>query len=132
MILIIALEKDVNGEPMIGGIYSNNAGEIKCFARSFVLPPEPVGVITSLCDFREAASGVKVYSVSAWETMNWRLHDQSLCEHLVDLALKAAVDEGFVTDLDVPRSASSLNITITTATWSLPNEDHRLRPYERL
>ena len=49
------------------------------------LPPEPVEVITSLRDFREAASGVEVYSVSAAETLNWRLHDQTLREHLADL-----------------------------------------------
>ena len=86
---------------MIGGIYSNNDGEVKCFATSFALPPEPIGVITSLRDFREAASGAEVYSVSAAESMNWRLHDQTLREHLADLALQAAIDEGFVTDPDV-------------------------------
>ena len=64
-------------------------------------PPEPVDITTSLRDFREMASGVEVYSVSAAETLDWCLCDKTLREHLADLALKAAIDEGFVTDPDV-------------------------------
>jgi hypothetical protein len=60
-----------------------------------------VDIVTSLRDFREMASGVKVYSVSAAQTLDWCLCDKTLRDHLADLALQAAIDEGFVTDPDV-------------------------------
>jgi hypothetical protein len=40
------------------------------------------------------AYGVAVYSVPVIDVMAWRLHDQSVQEHLVDLAIWAATDQG--------------------------------------
>ena len=45
MILIIALEKDISGDPMIAGIYGNNDGEVKCYAFdiAYGVPPGTSG-----------------------------------------------------------------------------------------
>ena len=60
--------------------------------------PERVEVLCENRAFREAISGVCVYSVLVTDTMGWVLRDESIKAHIIALARNAAREMGVYQD----------------------------------
>jgi len=100
MPLIIQFKLDEYGVSVLDQvIYGPDGFEGQVYVRKHPdSPPERVEVLVENRAFREAISGVRVYSVPVSETLGWELRDESMEAHLIALGRNAAREMGVYQD----------------------------------
>ena len=100
MPLIIQFKLDDYGVPVLDQVIHGPGGfEGQVYVRRHPdAPPERVEVLVENRAFREAISGVCVYSVPVSETLGWMLRDESLEAHIIALGRNAARELGVYQD----------------------------------
>ena len=99
MPLIIQFKLDDYGVPVLDQVVHGPGGfEGQVYVREEGLIPERVEVLAENRAFREAISGVCVYSVPVSETLGWMLQDESMEAHLIALGRDAARELGVYQD----------------------------------
>jgi hypothetical protein len=98
MPLIIQFKLDEYGVSVLDQVIHGPgqfAGEV--YVRKDAMP-ERVDVLCENRAFREAISGVRVYSVPVSETLGWVLRDESIEAHIIALGRNAARELGVYQD----------------------------------
>jgi hypothetical protein len=122
MILVVSLRTTAQGQPLLDGVFSNNdpEGGVQVFVRQEFDPPVRFSINTSLQDWREAISGAEVFSVSAIDTLDWRLDNQTLNERLIAEAINTATDLGIL---------NQNNVDLATIHVVFSSQDNRYHCY---
>jgi hypothetical protein len=122
MILVVSLRTTAQGQPLLDGVFSNNdpEGGVQVFVRQEFDPPVRFNVNTSLQDWREAISGVEVFTVPAKDTLDWRLNNQTLNELLIAEAINTATDLGIL---------NQNNVDLATIHVVFSSQDNRYHCY---
>jgi hypothetical protein len=98
MPLIIQFRLDEYGVSVLDQvIHGPGQFEGEVYVRKDIIP-ERVEVLSENRAFREAISGVCVYSVPVTETLGWVLRDESIEAHIIALGRNAAREMGVYQD----------------------------------
>jgi hypothetical protein len=119
MNIVIDMGLDEHDQAVLNGIYTDQEGHsLHAYVRNHSQGGvRPADITYSLRLFEESLTGVAVYSVPVIDVMAWRLHDQSVQEHLVDLAIRAATDQGLVTERNQDRAVVQVYLDLAAASY---------------
>lgn len=116
MNIVIDMGLDEHDQAVLNGIYTDQQGHsLQAYVRNHSQGGvQPADITYSPHLFEQSLTGVAVYSVPVIDVMAWRLHDQSVQEHLT---IRAATDQGLVTERNQDRAVVQVHLDLAAASY---------------